>query len=100
MVAIVPPAAVGTAANSAPVVSCQIVPCEFVTNDRVPVEPTFSGVAVARKSTVGAPHAAGGPGTAAPTPASATVYPLLFVGSVPMSGERKLFAASFASSGE
>src|SRR6185295_6674491 len=100
MVLIVPPAAVGTAANRAPVVSCQIVPCEFVTNERVPVEPTFSGVAVARKSTCGAPHAAGGPGTAAPTPASATVYPLFTVGSFCMSGDRKLFEPSFASVGE
>src|SRR5204863_9024878 len=101
MVAIVPPAAVGTAAKVAPEVSCQIVPCEFVTNDRVPVEPTVSGCASARKSTWGAPHAAGAPAMAAPTPASATEYPLFTVGSDDMSGERKLFGApSFARTGE
>src|SRR5205823_10457393 len=65
MVAMVPPAAVGTAANVAPDVSCQMVPCEFVTNERVPVEPTVSGCASAMKSTCGAPPAAGAPAMAA-----------------------------------
>ena len=39
------------AANVVPDVSCQIVPCEFVENERVPVVPLFKGWASAKKST-------------------------------------------------